>query len=349
MTKKNKISKPSKAQKQKPKKQKVIGKAKQVTKPKPQPKKIKNTKLKTVKKPVKQVVSKAKVKPRAKVKPVAKAKIIPTKKTNKKTDKSSIAIPTFKETTQKHVNTVKPTKAISTIFTKSAKKPDSTKKPNFKIDEFVVYPSHGVGKIVGTEKTTMLGRTMDCYLMSFEKERLEVKIPFDSAEKVGLRRLISKSQMDEVFIVLRSGVKKLKGMWSRRAQEYETKINSGDITLLAEVLRDLTRDIEDCDRSYSERIIYETAIYRLASEYGVIYGVTFNEARDKIVNIAKDKLSSDGRMVQQDDDFDDFDVNEDSDEEEELEEEEDGDGDEDDGDGDGDGDDDKPKKKKKKK
>ncbi len=223
----------------------------------------------------------------------------------------------------------------------------------FKVGDYAVYPSHGVGKIVGIEKTTILGQDFSCYLMLFEREKLTIKIPMNSAEKIGLRTLISKSQMDEVFVILRSGVKKLKGMWSRRAQEYETKINSGDIILLAEVLRDLTRDIEDSERSYSERIIYETAIYRLASEYSVIYGVSFEEAKDKVTVTAKDKLNSESKTAQKDE-FDEFDIEGEENEDEEDEENEDEDEDEEDEDddfdyGDDDDDDDAPKKRKKKK
>ncbi len=196
--------------------------------------------------------------------------------------------------------------------------------------------------------------------MYFEKEKLTIKIPVASAEKIGLRHLVAKTQMDEVFSILRSGVKKLKGMWSRRAQEYETKINSGDIMLLAEVLRDLTRDIEDGDRSYSERIIYETAVHRLAAEYAVIYGIEFEEAKDKIISTAKDKLGIEGKINQKDE-FDEFDYNsgksdddedEDEDENDEEEEEDDfdyGGGGGDDDDYDDDDDDDAPKKRKKKK
>ena len=209
---------------------------------------------------------------------------------------------------------------------------ESKNKVSFKVGDYAVYPSHGVGKIVNIEKNKILEQEFKCYLMHFEKERLTIKIPMTSADKIGIRPLISKKEMDEVFTILRSGIKKLKGMWSRRAQEYETKINSGDIMLLAEVLRDLTRDIEDSERSYSERIIYETAIYRLASEYSVIYGIDFEEAKDKIILIAKDKLGSEPRITQKDefDEFDDFDKT--SSDDEEDEEDEDGDEDEDDDD-----------------
>jgi CarD family transcriptional regulator len=201
----------------------------------------------------------------------------------------------------------------------------------FKIGEYAVYPSHGIGKIIDIEKTTIGDQEFKCYLMHFEKERLTIKIPMASAYRIGIRGLISKKEMDEVFIILRSGIKKLKGMWSRRAQEYETKINSGDIMLLAEVLRDLTRDIEDSERSYSERIIYETAIHRLATEYSVIYAMDFEEAKEKIIMIAKDKLGSEPRINQKDefDDFDDFDKEDSKNDDDEDEDDEDEDEDED--------------------
>jgi CarD family transcriptional regulator len=222
-------------------------------------------------------------------------------------------------------------------------------KLNFKVGDYAIYPSHGVGKISGIEKTLINGQNFSCYLMTFERERLTIKIPAGSVKKIGLRHLVLKQEMDEVFVILRSGIKKLKGMWSRRAQEYETKINSGDIILLAEVIRDLTRDIEDSERSYSERIIYETAIYRLTSEYAAIYKIDFEEAKDKIVITAKDKLTGEQRSTQKDD-FDDFDLDEkkpkgDDEDEEENEDEE---SEEDDDFGD-DEDEDGPKKRKKKK
>ncbi len=222
-------------------------------------------------------------------------------------------------------------------------------KLNFKVGDYAIYPSHGVGKISGIEKTVINGQNFSCYLMAFERERLTIKIPAGSVKKIGLRHLVLKQEMDEVFVILRSGIKKLKGMWSRRAQEYETKINSGDIILLAEVIRDLTRDIEDSERSYSERIIYETAIYRLTSEYAAIYKIDFEEAKDKIVITAKDKLTGEQRSTQKDD-FDDFDLDEKkpTGDEEDEEENEDEESEEDDDFGD-DEDEDGPKKRKKKK
>ena len=328
-------------------KTKAVKTKKPVKKPAPKP-------VKKVVKAVKKEKKTAKIVPVKATKKSSKAsKKLPPKKelTPQETAKQrtalakSIMANTNKKVVEEAIAPEKKTDALQKIII--ARKYEGRSKVTFKVGDHAVYPSHGIGKITGIEKTAVLGQDFSCYLMYFEKEKLTIKIPMNSAEKIGLRHLISKSQMDEVFVILRSGVKKLKGMWSRRAQEYETKINSGDIMLLAEVLRDLTRDIEDGERSYSERIIYETAIYRLANEYSVIYGIEFEEAKEKVTLTAKDKLNSEGRIIQKDG-FDDFDadivksdLDEDEDEEEEESEDEDEDGDDDDYDDD---DDDKPKK-----
>jgi CarD family transcriptional regulator len=332
------------------------------------------TKKIIIKKPVKSNVKAVLKSSKNNIKEVKKN----TPKTSKKTDKKqTIAIKKIKKQTDKKVK-IKESKTTKSsgkslakriLAKKSEKKKEEIKAPEkkeifyrsstnrrgeagksqFKIGDHAIYPSHGLGKIIEIEKTKILGQEFSCYLMYFEKEKLMIKIPTSSAERIGLRHPISKPQMDEVFVTLRSGVKKLKGMWSRRAQEYETKINSGDIMLLAEVLRDLTRDIDDSERSYSERIIYETAIHRLASEYSIIYDSDFEEAKDKIINTAKDKLNSEPRSNQKDE-FDDFDLDGEENEEEESEEEEDEEyGDEEDDYDFDDDDDEKPKKKKKKK
>ncbi len=231
--------------------------------------------------------------------------------------------PESKKTTNKTTQPIEDTtKNFKTKTSNKTAANDTTKKLKFKVGDYAVYPTHGVGKIIDMEKFTILGKEINSYLMYFDKEKLNIKIPVNSVDVVGLRPLVSKEIMNEVFVILRSGVKKLKGMWSRRAQEYETKINSGDIILLAEVLRDLVRDIDDSDRSYSERIIYETAVYRLASEYAVIYGISFDEAKDTIIITAKDKIGSEDRVLSvKHDGFDDFEY--DADEEEEDEEEDD--------------------------
>jgi CarD family transcriptional regulator len=349
------LKQPSK-NKLKTKSVKILPKAKKA-KPaqvkKPVKKVVQKTSKITIKKPAKKPVTKTIKK--AKTAPI-KTKIV-SKQSSKKISvdkKSNLRKEIFskvkKPLTEFKAPEKTPEVSISTKFT-IAKKPEPRIKTSFKIGDYAVYPSHGVGKIIEIEKTVILGQDFSCYLMYFEKEKLTIKIPVSNTNKIGIRHLVSKEQMDEVFVILRSGVKKLKGMWSRRAQEYETKINSGDIILLAEVLRDLTRDIEDGDRSYSERIIYETAIYRLSSEYSIIYGTPLEESKEKVILTAKDKLNSEGKIIQKDD-FDDFDdvAKSDLDEDEEEEESEDEDEEEDDDyDYDDEDDDDKPKRGRKRK
>ncbi len=340
---------------------------------KPAPKnKLKAKPIKSLPKTKKTTPAKAKKETK---KPIAKivskiTKKTPVKKIESKPAKKEIKVKEIKNSepkqknfqkeviskNQKPVLEVKASEKEATPKVISAKKNEIKNKILFKVGDYAVYPSHGVGKIVDIEKTVILGQDFSCYLMYFEKEKLTIKIPVNNTNKIGLRHLVSKEQMDEVFVILRSGVKKLKGMWSRRAQEYETKINSGDIILLAEVLRDLTRDIEDGDRSYSERIIYETAIYRLASEYSIVYGISFDESKEKVILTAKDKLNSEGKIIQKDD-FDDFDdINrksnlddEDDEDEDEDEENEDDEDEDDDYDYDDEDDDEKPRRGRRRK
>ena len=305
--------------------------------------KKKETKV-TEKKVVKQKESKASVKKSASEKKVKATKPLTTKASkpakNAPDKKSEVKISAPVVVTKKEAVSISPRPAIQQKSEIKAPKVSGGKGgKEFKIGDYAIYPSHGLGKIIDIEEVEVLNQNLRSYLMYFEKERLTIKIPINSSKQIGLRHLTSKSQMDEVFVVLRSGVKKLKGMWSRRAQEYETKINSGDIILLAEVLRDLTRDIEDSERSYSERIIYETATYRLGMEYATIYGVSFEEAKEKIILTAKDKIDAIQVTSQDDNDFDDFDVDSDEDDKDEDEDEESEDEDDEEG-GDEDGDDD---------
>ena len=203
----------------------------------------------------------------------------------------------------------------------------SKNKNSFNVNNHIVYPSHGVGKIIDIATIKVLNQEHNLYIIYFEKEKLTIKIPVEKAEKYGIRHLVSKKEMEEVLSILRGGIKKIKGMWSRRAQEYEEKINSGNITLLAEVIRDLTRDIADSDRSFSERLIYETAIFRLASEYAIIFNIPVESAKEKITSVAKDKVISDSKNKDFDLDFDDMvkSLNEDDEEDDNDEEDEDDD------------------------
>jgi len=308
----------------------------------------KKTHKENIKKITKKNASKTKL-VKENTKKIIKKNLLKTKPIKEQISKNKIVVK--KDNTQKVAKKIE--EKNKKIIVPSKKKTTEAKQNNYSINSYVVYPSHGVGQIINIENTIVMQQHISCYLIYFDRERLTIKIPTNKVEKFGIRPLVSKERMNEVFSILRSGVKKMKGMWSRRAQEYETKINSGDIIMLAEVLRDLTRDIEDSERSYSERIIYETAIFRLACEYSAIYGIPFETARDKIIITAKDKLESDSKSSTKNDDFDDFDKvkktidPEEEDEEDEEEEEEDDFNYEYNEDDDFDDDDEKPRKKKK--
>ena len=117
--------------------------------------------------------------------------------------------------------------------------------------DFVVYPSHGVGKIIGTEKRKIEDLELELLVVRFEHERMTLRVPLSKAKESGLRTLSSKVQMEEAIVTLKGKAKIKKSMWSRRAQEYETKINSGDIIALSEVVRDLHRNPSQSEQSYS--------------------------------------------------------------------------------------------------
>ncbi|MDR2777454.1 MAG: CarD family transcriptional regulator [Rickettsiales bacterium] len=161
---------------------------------------------------------------------------------------------------------------------------------SFKINDYCVYRTHGVARVVDIQDMKVAGIDTKCLILFLEKEKLTLSVPMKFKENGDIRRLATLEEMEKVFEVLKSGTKKSKGMWSRRAKEYRDKINSGDVFQTAEVLRDLVRDVEEADRSYSERSIYDAAIYRLASEYAIIRKVPYEEAEKSVIEIAKEKI-----------------------------------------------------------
>ncbi|MBR2141087.1 MAG: CarD family transcriptional regulator [Rickettsiales bacterium] len=162
----------------------------------------------------------------------------------------------------------------------------------FKVNDYCVYRTHGVAKIKEIKDIKIGEMENKCLVLFFEKEKLTLVVPAKFKENGDIRKLSSLEDMDKVFDILKCGVKKLKGMWSRRAKEYRDKINSGDIFQIADVLKDLIRDVDEADRSYSERSIYDLAIYRLASEYAVVKKISYKEAEDYITDIAKERVGT---------------------------------------------------------
>jgi CarD family transcriptional regulator len=156
---------------------------------------------------------------------------------------------------------------------------------NFNQGDAVVYPAHGVGHIEGIESFNVGGVDISLYSIAFEKDRMRLKIPVQKAEESGLRPLCSSTRMDDALVTLQGKAKAKRTMWSRRAQEYETKINSGDPVMIAEVLRDLRRPKDDTEQSYSERQIYQSALERLAREVAAIEKTSEGEAAEKLEGV----------------------------------------------------------------
>ncbi len=154
--------------------------------------------------------------------------------------------------------------------------------PAFTTGTKVVYPAHGVGEIEGVETQTIAGMEVSLYKINFAQDRLVLRVPVQKAERSGLRPISSEERISDAITTLKGRARVRRMMWSRRAQEYETKINSGDPVSIAEVLRDLKRSNDDSEQSYSERQIYQSALERLAREYAAVENITENDASDKL-------------------------------------------------------------------
>ncbi len=147
------------------------------------------------------------------------------------------------------------------------------KKPLFSKGDHVVYPAHGVGIVQAIETQDIAGERLRVITIKFDKDRMILRVPVAKAEVSGLRHLSSRDQMEEALKVLGNKSRARRLMWSRRAQEYEAKINSGDPGAIAEVVRDLFRNASQPDQSYSERQLYQAALSRLAREVAVIEAI----------------------------------------------------------------------------
>ncbi len=158
-------------------------------------------------------------------------------------------------------------------------------KLKFKAGEFIVYPSHGVGKIIDIEEQEIAGMTLELYVIDFEKDKMRLRVPTNKSEQIGMRKLSGKDMIGEALKVLKGKPKVKRTMWSRRAQEYEAKINSGDIVFVAEVVRDLFRSERQPEQSYSERQLYEAALARMAREVAAVKKVDEKTATEDIVKV----------------------------------------------------------------
>ncbi|MGI9482381.1 MAG: CarD family transcriptional regulator [Hyphomicrobiales bacterium] len=143
-------------------------------------------------------------------------------------------------------------------------------KQKFKSNEYIVYPAHGVGRVVEVEKQEIAGTTLELYVIDFEKDKMKLRVPLAKVESVGMRKLSDIDLIEKSLKVLKGRARVKRTMWSRRAQEYEAKINSGDLISIAEVVRDLYRSDRQPEQSYSERQLYEQALDRMAREIAAV-------------------------------------------------------------------------------
>ena len=251
-----------------------------------------NPKKKAVKKTAtKKVITKKSSPKKATPKKVATKKAGPKKVATKKAAPKKVA--TKKSTPKKAT----PKKAVSkkTVSKKAASKKTApkkvvekkviSKKEQFLPEQYVIYPSHGIGQILEIEKKEIAGQMLKMYVIEFEKEKMILRVPIEKTKEIGVRKVSTKNQLKEIFEILTGKAKIRRTMWSRRAQEYEAKINSGDIKLLTEVVRDLFRSDSQPEQSYSERQLYEAARERLSREVAVIEKTDEQKAIEKMETI----------------------------------------------------------------
>jgi CarD family transcriptional regulator len=158
-------------------------------------------------------------------------------------------------------------------------------RPGFKPNEFIVYPAHGVGQIMAIEEQEIAGHKLELFVITFQKDKMTLRVPVAKATSVGMRKLSGDDILAKALETLAGRARIKRTMWSRRAQEYEAKINSGDLVAVAEVVRDLHRAESQPEQSYSERQLYEAALDRMARELAAVEELTESESVKKIEEI----------------------------------------------------------------
>jgi CarD family transcriptional regulator len=161
----------------------------------------------------------------------------------------------------------------------------------FRANDYVVYPAHGVGKIVSIEEQEVAGMKLELFVISFEKDKMTLRVPTAKATSVGMRSLSSPDLVAKALETLRGRAKVKRAMWSRRAQEYEQKIHSGDLISIAEVVRDLYRAEDQPEQSYSERQLYEAALERLTRELAAVEHLDEQKAAEKVDAVLEAKAA----------------------------------------------------------
>ena len=261
-----------------------------------------NPKKKAVKKTAaKKVITKKSSPKKNTPKKVATKKAGPKKVATKKAAPKKVATKksTPKKATPKKVVSKKAA-SKKTAPKKVVEKKVISKKEEFLPEQYVVYPSHGIGQILEIEKKEIAGQMLTMYVIEFEKEKMILRVPIEKTKEIGVRKVSTKNQLKEIFEILTGKAKIRRTMWSRRAQEYEAKINSGDIKLLTEVVRDLFRSDSQPEQSYSERQLYEAARERLSREVAVIEKTDEQKAIEKMETILNNSNVRNEELITED-------------------------------------------------
>ena len=166
------------------------------------------------------------------------------------------------------------------------------KKHEFRPNDYIVYPAHGVGQIVSIEEQEIAGIQLELFVISFEKDKMTLRVPTNKVESVGMRSLSSPDVVTKAMTTLKGKARVKRAMWSRRAQEYEQKINSGDLIAIAEVVRDLHRADDQREQSYSERQLYEAALERLTREVAAVSGADEMDAQKQVDDVLMSRAAA---------------------------------------------------------
>ncbi|MEO1193972.1 MAG: CarD family transcriptional regulator [Pseudomonadota bacterium] len=187
-------------------------------------------------------------------------------------DKAAAAAPETESKAKTEAADERPAKAQRKSKAKARDEQEGEQTSDYATGDYVVYPTHGVGRVTGIEAQNISGITLTLISIKFEKDRMTLRVPVEKAHNSGLRKLSTRKVLDDALQTLRGKSRVRRTMWSRRAQEYEAKINSGDPVSIAEVVRDLYRGSDQPEQSYSERQMYQAAMDRLAREFAAVDG-----------------------------------------------------------------------------
>ena len=212
------------------------------------------------------------------------SKVAPAKTPPNKTPPNKTAPKPVAKVAAKPVVAAKPLVAKPVAAAPRVEEPKKvlTQRQGFKTNEFVVYPAHGVGQILAIEEQEIAGAKLELFVINFMKDKMTLRVPTAKVANVGMRKLSEPALVKRALETLKGRARVKRTMWSRRAQEYEAKINSGDIVAIAEVVRDLYRSESQPEQSYSERQLYEAALDRLSREIAVVQHGTETEAVKEI-------------------------------------------------------------------